>query len=154
MVTGRRVQAGLVGVVLTAACGTQPTTVCATPPIDELAAESALVLTLAPNPVAPGSEAVLSLSAEGLGLEALVGAGLEWQCWDGTGWVPTHQVVRESVTLEVVPGETTTVHAVGYTVPTVTRILIPEVAPGVYRLVDRAFTGNREVPGFVFVEVR
>jgi hypothetical protein len=154
MVTGHRPTAGLIVAVMMAACGTEPATVCTAPPVDELAQESALVLTLEPNPVAPGSEAVLSLSAEGLGLEALVGAGLEWQCWDGAGWVATHQVVRESVTIEVVPGETTTVPAVGYTVPTVTRIVVPEVGPGVYRLVDRAYTGNREVSGFVFVEVR
>jgi hypothetical protein len=153
MVTTHRLGAGVMVAVLVAACATDPTTDCMAPPPGELSEESALALTLEPNPVAAGSEAVLSISAEGLGAEALVGAGLEWQCWDGSGWVVTHQVVRESVTLEVVPGETTTVPAVGYAVPNATRIRVPEAAAGVYRIVDRAYTGNREVAGFVFVEV-
>lgn len=155
-------------VVLIGACGTDPqptgNTGCLEPPASELSAESRLVLALDPNPTPAGQEATLSLSlteaeitrriAEGLPADVVGGAGAAWQCWDGSRWVDTHQIVRgfagEPRTLAVAPGQTTTIPAIGLRLPNSYQILIPDVPPGLYRIED-TMTG---ISGFVIVEVR
>ncbi|MGH8924708.1 MAG: hypothetical protein ACRDWA_08770 [Acidimicrobiia bacterium] len=106
-----------------------------------------------------GAAATLSIELDGLPADAIVGAGVEWQCWDGSEWVPTHQIIRgfgeiEPVTNEVAPGATTAVVAIDMSVPNSSVIIIPDVAPGTYRISDRAIVSGGEVSGFVMVEVR
>jgi hypothetical protein len=55
--------------------------------------------------------------------------------------------------IEVEPGVDTTIPAVGLEVPSSYPIMIPEVAPGIYRIVDVAFNRGTTVTGFVIVEV-
>jgi hypothetical protein len=118
-----------------------------------------LLLSIEPNPVEAGEVAVLAVELGDLPNDALVGAGVEWQCWDGSGWVPTHQVVRgfdgnEPVTNEAPPGATTEVVAIGLSIPNAYDIVVPDVAPGRYRIADRAVVPRGdETPGFVIVIV-
>jgi len=67
---------------------------CVSPPAAALDEESAVALTINPNPVSPGSEAVLSVSSEGLPADALHGIAALWQCWNGSEWVSTHALFR------------------------------------------------------------
>jgi hypothetical protein len=130
------------------------------PPPSELEQTSALALSVEPNPVTVGSHAALSIEFDGLPADAAVGAGAEWQCWNGSQWVTTHRIVRaftdqEPVTLEVPPGATTTIPAIGLNIPNTYQILIPHVIPGMYRIADRALVPEgEETAGFVLVEVR
>lgn len=132
---------------------------CVQTPTSELAQTSELALSVEPNPVGGGATATLSIDLGGLPADAIVGAGVEWQCWDGSEWVPTHQIVRafgqlEPVTNEVAPGATTAVVAIGLSVPNSYDVIIPDVAPGIYRIADQAIVPGGEVSGFVLVEVR
>lgn len=107
---------------------------CLEPPAAALDADD-LTLSIE-GPVEPG--AVVELTNNGSGT---VGAGLEWQCWNGGGWVPTHQVVRDfgsgdAVTMSVQPGVTTTLAGVGIDLPNSSPIVIPDVGPGTYRLAE------------------
>jgi len=132
---------------------------CQEPPAGELTAESAIEIVITPNPVAPGSEASLLITGEGLPDKAATGAGAFWQCWDGSQWVDTHHIVKELVgvayrTRELTPGATWTIPAVGYVLPSSRPILIPNVPPGTYRVVDSVFVDGTEITGFAIVEVR
>lgn len=67
------------------------------------------------------------------------------------------QIIRASnefdpATSEVAPGATTAVMAIGLSVPNSYEIIIPTVAPGTYRIADRAITPGGEISGFVLVE--
>jgi len=88
------------------------------PPANELEQTSGLALSLEPNPVTAGAQATLTLELDGLPADAIVGAGAAWQCWKVSQWVTTHQVVRafgdnEPSTLDLQPGTTTTIVAIG-----------------------------------------
>jgi len=102
---------------------------------------------------------MLTIAADGLPDGALVGAGAAWQCWSGSEWVDTHQIVRgfydgHGTTLEVGPGETTTIPAVGLPIPNSYPILIPDVEASTYRLADEAIQpGSPAISGWVIVEV-
>jgi hypothetical protein len=142
---------------LAAGCGSSNGP-CRVPPPEELSKPSALALTLSPNPVESGSEATLSLDRVGLGDSAITGAGAAWECWDGDGWVDTHQVVKGfggsgPRTIEVEPGVTTTIPAVGLPIPSRHSVLVPEVPAGMYRIADSAIDGGSVIKGFVIVEV-
>lgn len=131
---------------------------CAEPPSSELEQTSELALLVEPNPVAAGTTARLSMELDGLPADAIVGAGVEWQCWNGSDWVPTHQIIRafndfDPSTIEVAPGATTTVVAIGLSIPNSYEIIIPNVVPGTYRIADKAIVSGAEVSGFVLVEV-
>lgn len=56
-------------------------------------------------------------------------------------------------TIEVQPGATTTIPAVGLTIPNASPILVPDVPAGTYRIADEAFDGSSTITGFVIVEV-
>jgi hypothetical protein len=132
---------------------------CVEPPTSELEQTSELALSVEPHPVDGGAKATLSIELDGLPADTIVGAGVEWQCWDGSDWAPTHQIIRafgefEPVTNEVAPGATTAVVAIGLSVPNSYEIIIPDVAPGIYRIADHAIVPGGEVSGFVMVEVR
>jgi hypothetical protein len=141
--------------------GTTVTTVgeatCVDPPATELEVDSALDLTVEPNPVAAGGPATLSIAQGDLPAHSIVGAGAIWQCWKGTAWVDTHQIVRAfsrgyGDAIELEPGVAPTIPAVGLEVPSTYPIMIPDVVPGIYRIVDTAFNKG-DVTGFVIVEV-
>lgn len=151
---------GLLMLLLLASCDTSssPTAYCVEPPAEERARSSPAVLTVEPNPVAAGTQATLSIAADGLPAGSTIWASAAWQCWDGSGWIDTHQVARgfgarDPVTIEVQPGATTTIPPVGLPIPNSYPILIPEVDPGVYRLEDRLLLPDGEsVFGFTYVE--
>jgi hypothetical protein len=123
--------------------------------------QQGLTLSLEPNPVPPDSEATLTVTPGADFDDRMVGASLEWQCWDGTAWVPTHQLFRSphfqggAGALEVEPGGTTAAPAVGVPLPTSDTILIPDVPAGTYRIVDRALAPDgTDLLGSVRVEVQ
>jgi len=135
---------------------------CVDPPDSELEVDSPLDLTVEPNPVAAGGPATLSIGRGDLPENSNIGAGAAWQCWKGAAWVDTHQIVRggfshrpggEAEAIEVEPGVDTTIPAVGLEVPSSYPIMVPEVAPGAYRIVDAASSPGTTVTGFVIVEV-
>lgn len=152
----------LLTAVLTACSGGTESTPCLEPPESELAATSSLTMTLDPNPVEAGAIATLSVSTDAPPYVYMGGAGAEWQCWDGTTWVATHQILRDGygggetrpVTLEVTPGATSTVPAIGLNVPNSYPILIPMVPPGTYRIIDQVDGAGKRVGGHVIVVVR
>jgi len=150
---------GLLALLLLASCSVSAGGVsCVEPPASELAQVSPTVLTVEPNPVAAGSEAMLSIAADGLPDDALAGAAALWQCWNGSEWIDTHQIGRgwdgAPWTQELTTDETFAVPAIGLQIPNSYPILIPEVKPGLYRIEDVAGSpGGVDVTGFVFVEV-
>jgi len=135
----------------------EPTTaprVCQSPPPAEIEAPSLISMTLRPNPVAPGIRATLQVGDAGLPSGAFVGLDVIWQCWDGSRWIDTYQLVRavdpfvaQAIRLE--PGVTTTIASLGVPVPVTAEILIPDVPPGIYRISEEA----RGIPGHLIVEV-
>jgi hypothetical protein len=65
---------------------------------------------------------MLTIGADGLTGDAIIGAGAEWQSWDGSAWIPTNQIVRgfdddAGQNIEVTPGATTTIPVVEIPVP-------------------------------------
>jgi hypothetical protein len=142
---------GLLVVVLSS-CATATVTMdgdCMMPTAAARSTPSGLVLTLDPNPVSPGSEAILSVRP----VERDVmtgGVAALFECWDGTQWIVTHTLHRgrhgEPSTVEgAVP-----IVALGIGVPNAYPILIPDVPPGIYRIRDTA----DEMTGVVTVWVR
>ena len=169
----RLVGLGLLTVALTACSGSRaPSTdstpgsaegvQCFEPPQSELEAASSLTMTVEPNPVEAGAIATLSVSTDEPPYVYMVGAGATWQCWDGTAWVATYQILRDGygsgeadpVTLEVIPGATTTIPAIGLNVPNSYPIRIPTVPPGTYRIIDQVEGRGERVGGHVIVVVR
>jgi hypothetical protein len=154
------VLAGLVVIGCTAGGSTTSTSsaanVCGDPPATEVARESSLIMSLEPNPVVAGSQATLSVAPGSFSGGGMVGAGAQWQCWNGTQWVDTYQIVRgfgsgSAVTLKVQPGATTTVPAIGLPIPNSYPIIIPDVKPGIYRIRDTVEPDL--ATGFVIVQV-
>ena len=151
--------------VLAAGCGegsgpsSGPMASCTTPPAAELQAPSALAMTLDPNPVHAESRATLLVDDIGLTGEAMAGLDLAWQCWDGTAWVDTHQLVRGidpfvAQAIAVEPGATTTIASLGVPVPSTAEVLVPQVPPGIYRMQDEVVRpGGQFTPGHLIVEV-
>lgn len=141
---------------------TEPEIPCEQPPAAEIGRISDLELAIKPATVIAGASATLSIGLRSLPTDAIVGAGVEWQCWNGSEWVPTHQIIRgfggyEPITNEAPPGGTTAVPAIGLAVPNSYEITIPDVGPGTYRIADTALVPgnapNGNVVGFVLVEV-
>ena len=148
------------GLVLAASCSSESQRPCLDPPESESGLRSPVQVVVEPNPVEGGSEATLSVLAEGAPADSGTGAGAEWQCWSGSAWVSTHQIVRgfDSVdpqAIEVEPGATTTIPAIEFPLPNSFPILIPGVSAGTYRISDQiVVAGADDVVGFVLVDVR
>ncbi len=141
------------GTATTAETTTAPR-VCQSPPPAEIGAPSLISMTLEPNPVAPGTRATLRVSDAGLPSGAFVGLDVIWQCWDGSRWIDTYQLVRAvdpfaAQAIQVEPGVTTTLAGLGVPVPVTAEILIPDVPPGIYRIWEEA----SGIPGHLIVEV-
>jgi hypothetical protein len=130
------------------------------PPEDEVTADIEIQLAVDPNPVIAGGAATLSIEQGDLLPGSSVGAGAVWQCWDGSNWIDTFQIVKafddgqDAQAIAVQPGATTTIPAVDLPIPSSYPILIPEVEPGTYRIAEEIITGGEDViTGLVFVEV-
>lgn len=159
-----------VACLVMASCTIGPTTTpdsgitvdCVPPPVAEIGLPSEVLMTLDPNPARAGAVVELSVSDEGLLRDPVVGAALEWQCWDGSAWVRTHQLLRGEhtggegpETNNAPPGVSVTMIAIGIPLPNVDVILIPDVEPGIYRIYESAIAGpnNQTFEGFLIVEV-
>jgi hypothetical protein len=143
------------------ACASE--TMCQDPPVTErVAPVSDLVLTVIPKAVEAGSQAELSMESPRFPSDdAITGAGAAWQCWDGVAWIDTHQLVKDEfgpnhrpAALEAEPGATTTIPGIGLPVTNSHTIVIPDVAPGIYRIRDEVWFGSDPEQGYLVVEVR
>lgn len=128
------------------------------PPQAEIDRMSPVTMTVEPNPASAGEPATLAVSGEGLSSEATIGAGVIWQCWDGTGWITTnYQIVRgfngAPQTELIAPGTDSTIAGIALPVPNEYAILIPPVEPGLYRIADQITDTGTSHTGFVIVEV-
>jgi hypothetical protein len=137
---------------------TIPEVVCVDPPEVERTRRSELEVAVEPNPVTAGSHVRLTIALLDTTSDATGGASAEWQCWNRSSWVGTHQLVRDwnsggALTLKVAPGATTTVPAIGLSVPNTYTILVPDVPAGIYRIADSVFVHVSPVGGFAIVEV-
>lgn len=169
----RLIGIALLTVAVTACSGSQPTSTvsmprsaegiqCFEPPQSELEVVSSLTMTVEPNPVEAGSIANLSVLTDEPPYVYMVGAGAAWQCWNGTAWVDTYQILRDGygsgeadpVAFEVIPGATTTIPAIGLNVPNSYPIRIPAVPSGTYRIIDWAEGAGERIGGHVIVVVR
>lgn len=135
---------------------------CRLPSEDERAAPPApFTLSISPSAVEAGDIVGLSMDFEEAPPgDAVTGAGAAWQCWNGSEWVDTHQLVKDEfgpggrpVAIVVEPGATTTIPSVGLSVAQPHRIVIPGVEPGIYRIRDEAFYGGESYDGYVMVLV-
>ena len=159
--------AGVVGalVILAAGCTSAaepPTTTssgveCSAPPDEALVAESEFDVELSPNPVEAGSEAALSVeysgSIDGLG----GGVGASWECWSEGHWVATHILVRGvngyGPTVIDLSDPSEEVSDLGLRIPNSYSVLIPDVAPGTYRIADFLYGFEMSLTAYEVVEV-
>ncbi len=139
-----------------AACGSpdEAPGACQPPPATEIEAPSHIAMTLDPYPVTAGATATLRVSDAELPTGAIIGLAVVWQCWDGSRWIDTYQLVRAidpfvAQAIRVEPGVATTIAALGVPLPSTARILIPDVAPGIYRIWDQV----GDTPGHLIVGV-
>ena len=153
----------LVVTACTSTADTSTTTtqsLCSDPPASELEFDSEFEISLDPNPVFAGSEATLSVDYEGQPPgDYIGGAGMSWECWNGVTWVETHILVpgfNESTqprVIDVSADSDVGIPDIGLTVPNAYQVLIPQVAPGTYRIVDRIFGPESTLTAHVAVEV-
>lgn len=113
---------------------------CSEPPSEALLSESEFDVELSPNPVEAGSRATLSVEYEGeiSGLNG--GVGASWQCWSEDRWVATHILVRgiddnEPSVIDLSDSREEVID-IGLFIPNSYPVLIPDVAPGTYRITD------------------
>ena len=111
---------------------------CVAPPASEVSIGTDLDLVLSANPVSPGQEAMLSVAPAADFTEGVVSMSADWQCWNGTEWKSTHSLFRGESFAPYVeaydPDRPELTVGLGATTPF--RILIPDVPPGVYRIMD------------------
>ena len=129
---------------------------CFMPPQSELDAVSPVIMEVNPRPALANTEVMLTVSDPSPGEGSNNGLDALWQCWDGNGWVDTHQLIRgwegsRPQTVEL--GVEIAWEAVGLALPNTHPILVPDVPPGVYRITDRVFVEGAATSGFVLVEV-
>jgi hypothetical protein len=155
----RAVVALVVAALVVSACEAGRGDACFEPTAAEMEARSPVNMYVEPNPVEGGAAALLTVLDDGLPTGSGTGAGAEWQCWDGTAWVATHQLVRgfdsvEARAIEVGPGMTTSIPAVEFPLTNSFPIIVPDVSPGTYRIADLVLLPDgEEVVGFVHVLV-
>lgn len=132
---------------------------CTEPPEDELPTDdSTFEVTVEPNPVVAGAEATLSVSLSDETSRGFIGGlGAEWECWNGSEWIRTHTLVRGAngapTVVDLSTDSTVAIPDLGLQVPNSHPIVIPDVAPGTYRLTDRLFGNESDVIGYAIVEV-
>lgn len=158
--------AGLVGAVmlLVAGCTSagEPSTTtssgveCSAPPAEALVVESEFDVELSPNPVPAGGEATLSVDYDGPLVGLGGGVGASWQCWSDGEWVSAYVLVRgtgfEPSVIDLSdPREE--VSDLGLRIPNSYPVLIPDVAPGTYRIVDGLYGFEMSLTAYEIVEV-
>lgn len=144
---------------------------CELPPESEQALpDSDFVLTITPDPVAPGVEADLVIEfAEGAPDdlinapegEIITGAGALLQCWDGSTWVDTHQLLKDGfgpdnapAAIGIGPDVTVTIPAVGLVIEDQPyTIVTPDLPSGIYRVKDTVIVGSSGRSVFSLLEV-
>lgn len=180
-----RLRAGVIALLVVAVVGCTPaseetstTRTDATTSPDPFGCESApqaerhsyaeFPLAIEDNPVAPGAETILrvgtpaevDISTDSVpGDLGMTDLGAKWHCWAETEWVETHVLMLDEQTIAAVPAETTTTLGIGRMLPDSFRVVIPDVAPGWYRIAVRT-TGPEpfgsdiyERFGYVAIEV-
>jgi hypothetical protein len=105
-----------------------------------------------------GARATLSVSAaDETAAEFIGGLGADWECWNGSEWVHTHTLVRDAIgqpeVLEVGSDSHVAIPDLGLQIPSSHQILIPDVAPGTYRLTDHLFANQTDLVGYEIVRV-
>jgi len=131
---------------------------CESPPAAEIEAPSQLEVTVDPSPARPRERVELAVASTGLPDDALAGIDAAWQCWDGSRWVTTHVVYRgfgDNVgqTIPINADFQIRVPSIGLALDDGYPIVIPQVAPGRYRIEDEIVVDGGSVPGFAIVEV-
>ena len=137
---------------------TSVATSCQEPPPEEIARESELDIRVSPNPAAPRAVVELVASRGDLPNDTVVGVDAEWQCWDGSRWMTTHIVYRgfgdnAGQTIPVNAEFQIRVPSIGLALDERYPIVIPQVAPGTYRVEDAALADGDAIGGFAVVEV-
>lgn len=145
---------------------------CQPPPQSEQTLpESDFDLTITPTPVTAGSEVDLVIelakdapenlttAPEG---EIITGAGAQFQCWDGSMWLDTHQLLKngfgpdnQPAAIDLGPDVTVTIPSVGLVIEDQPyTIVIPDMPPGIYRIEDTVIVGSsgRSVYGLIEIE--
>lgn len=153
-------------VVLVVGCSASDTVSSTTPPPECVSAkEEALVqlsvmeISVEPNPVTAQATATLTVSDPDLDEDTTsIGVDALWQCWDGAEWITTHIVYRgfgdsRGETIAVNPNFQIRAPDIQLWVHRGYSIAIPQVEPGIYRIVDEISVEDEQVPGFVLVEV-
>lgn len=154
-----RVRLSLAAILIVAVGACTPAVECTEPPEDQLPTDdSAFEVSVEPNPVAAGAEATLSVSpSHETPADFIGGLGADWECWNGSEWVQTHTVVRGALgppeVVDLSTDSTIAIPDVGLQVPNSHLIIIPDVAPGTYRLTDRLFGNESDLIGYEIVEV-
>lgn len=156
-----RVRLSLAAILIAAvgACTSGGADECTDPPEDELLTDdSAFEVTVEPNPVVAEAEATLSVSpSEETPRDFIGGLGADWECWNGSEWVQTHTLVRgangPAAVVDLSTDATIAIPDLGLQVPNSHPIVIPDVAPGTYRLTDRLIGNESDLIGYEIVEV-
>jgi len=163
----------IVLVLLVAACTTDSDEAgfgCESAPEDQRHSVSVFALSVSENPVRPGASIDLNIGspitpsiAPSVDLYDVdrgeTGYGSTWQCWNGSEWVGTHLLVHGGETFAGQPGVTTTVPAIALIIPEAFSVVVPDVAPGWYRIEADVWISNHPegVPtrlvGYVAIEV-
>lgn len=153
----------LLTILLLAGCSSPsvsspPVQRCVEPPESALNEVGDFVLELSPNPITAGAHAALSVSFTGDG-DPLDGAGALWQCWTGSEWESTYQLLKDWTgdgphTQYIEPGTEVTVPAIGLPVPDSYTVLIPDIPPGTYRIFNEGNIDGKRAAGLVIVTVR
>jgi len=124
---------------------------CLEPPADQVVDAGVLPIEIRPNPATGGSVVEVITGEIRLPVTPVIDIGLDLQCWTGSGWTNLYRLTRDSL------GEPTAI-AFGTAVtfaepdlalslPNRSRILIPDVLPGIYRISDTVVDSGREFPG-------
>jgi len=152
----------LVSAVVFAACSSSSTTTstaiaCLEPPADQVVDTGVLPMEVLPNPVSRGTVVELITGEMRLPNSPVVGIGLDLQCWTESGWTNLFRLTRDSL------GEPTAIPYgmdvtfaepdLGLSLPDRSRILIPDLVPGIYRISDTVVDSGREFPGFAYFEI-
>jgi len=151
----------LITVACTTTADTSTTSVtasCQEPPREEVERESPLDVTVTPNPATPLEVVELAILWSDPSDEAVIGVDAEWQCWDGSRWVTTHIVYRgfgdnAGQTIPLNAEFQIRVPSIGLALDEGYPMVIPQVAPGTYRIEDTALADGETIGGFGVVEV-
>jgi hypothetical protein len=152
----------LVSILVLVACSsridsTTTALTCLEPPADQVVDTGVLPLEIRPNPAASGTVVELITGQIRLPDSSVAGIGLDTQCWTGVGWTNLYRLTRDSLgEPTAIPYGTDVTFAepdLGLSLPNQSRILIPDVVPGIYRISDAVVDSGREFPGFAYLEI-